>query len=1189
MCPAHLRLIWGAVDMQKWPTAPVSCTHHGNRSAPHEQSMSVAVALAAAPPYVRHNYCRLLALHRQRAPERGQPAGLQKSAVSSSGKPAGRSAAQQRRRRRPPTAPALRRRGSPLRKRGEDAVRAAFASPHAAAAAALAEKPLPLPPSLESLTAAGGLAIFRPRSAAASPSRSKKAAAPASGSELSGRRPWGAGPGAKRRAVRNATGGSAGSRGDERRGGASAAGSDGRAAEGGSEAAASGGASDEAADDGERAKKKAILRAQRRRLRRPSLLGSQLLPSRTVGAALRLRKRHGGIRTMQRDAAALERKTTRLRQQVCDVDASLADMRSQIEAAKRAIGSRQPHVAAEKAERALAAKERQAEQALSRVMKRVVSNQRLRDAVDRLRSDRMHLATVLTALRDDIVRAVEEKAACGKRRAAIALQADGVSAQAAEVDRVHSKRRRAYEAQIRSEDEEVRLMDSAAGAKVVAGRSEHEKRLRHIESKSTWSFILGEQASISKVHTYKEAFRRVKEVTGILDLDEFVAFFKDGEAQNFALFNAVSALEADAMALRKQLVEVEVSIERVTKTNLDNDITRKRILSDTETAVADKTAAAERLRQWNAEATAEMAAACAGTAAALAVVGGVPPAYRSSLFHSALSPTARGGKSSSSGGRGGGGGGGSSSSSSSRSLAAVGKGSRTGVNIRNLLQCLGLLDQRCVEVLHSYAAARRLGDPSGSSSSSSGGGGGGGGGGSGAASSTDPLIAWLNSVRPSYGLEYADAFRAEGYETVEDLQLAPVTEEILREMGITKRVPLMRLKVACAKLAGGDGSGEESKADMLEGRYRIVQPLVTDGSRNGLVLAEDVKSRKTVVVKYVEEHSEWVREKDALQALESDFVVPLLDFYENVTVPDGRTVHLLVFPRGECTLATWLADNRDNVAHKFVLRRFAQCLAHMHGKGFVHGDIKPANIMLFKVSSAVTRWKLIDFGTAVRTGTPLTTQASPEFMAPEMGRADAEDGMLKLAADPAIDVWGFGMSVLNVLQGRSLFGGRLRGDGKLQDDAMAELMSEEPLRLGRLGSGSAQKLLYQYCLVKEPAKRSSMQMMLQRAFLKGTTTIGGATVGEEESTSDALKALLAPLSASLAELHAKVGAEDGKLAELTAAVTSVREGVTSELGDGFGALQAQLKEQARAAAERDDASSEALAEVAELLEAALDG
>lgn len=83
-----------------------------------------------------------------------------------------------------------------------------------------------------------------------------------------------------------------------------------------------------------------------------------------------------------------------------------------------------------------------------------------------------------------------------------------------------------------------------------------------------------------------------------------------------------------------------------------------------------------------------------------------------------------------------------------------------------------------------------------------------------------------------------------------------------------------------------------------------------------------------------------------------------------------------------------------------LCQQVADGLGHMHGKGLVHADIKPNNIMVTEGQ----RVKIIDFGQSCPTGTvKQRIQGTPDYIAPEQ--------VLRREITPRTDIFNFGASM----------------------------------------------------------------------------------------------------------------------------------------------------------------------------------
>lgn len=175
----------------------------------------------------------------------------------------------------------------------------------------------------------------------------------------------------------------------------------------------------------------------------------------------------------------------------------------------------------------------------------------------------------------------------------------------------------------------------------------------------------------------------------------------------------------------------------------------------------------------------------------------------------------------------------------------------------------------------------------------------------------------------------------------------------------------------------------------------------------------------------------------------------LIRMYEAITVDDpgqpaldGATVLVLERATGS------LADLLDQVAPEplpggpEVLAQVCEGLVQLHSAGWVHGDLKPANVLMLPDSSA----RLADFNLAAEMeGTHAYTPAfsTPDYTPPELLWSQVgERGQL---IRPTADVWAFGVLAHLVLTGTMPLPG---GTGSTRRDAaLRYARGTEELRL----------------------------------------------------------------------------------------------------------------------------------------------
>ncbi|MFD5158513.1 protein kinase [Streptomyces hawaiiensis] len=145
----------------------------------------------------------------------------------------------------------------------------------------------------------------------------------------------------------------------------------------------------------------------------------------------------------------------------------------------------------------------------------------------------------------------------------------------------------------------------------------------------------------------------------------------------------------------------------------------------------------------------------------------------------------------------------------------------------------------------------------------------------------------------------------------------------------------------------------------------------------------------------------------------------LVRMYQTLTVDDpghpeldGATV--LVLEKAEGSLSALLAATPRPAAGPALLAQIAEGLAQLHDAGWVHGDLKPANVLLMADGSV----RLADFNTAAELeGTHAYTSAfsTPDYTPPEL--LWTEIGERGRRIRPSADIWAFGVLAHLVLTG----------------------------------------------------------------------------------------------------------------------------------------------------------------------------
>ena len=247
------------------------------------------------------------------------------------------------------------------------------------------------------------------------------------------------------------------------------------------------------------------------------------------------------------------------------------------------------------------------------------------------------------------------------------------------------------------------------------------------------------------------------------------------------------------------------------------------------------------------------------------------------------------------------------------------------------------------------------------------------------------------------------------------------------------------------------------------GRYRPIRPLGSGGS-GSVWLARDEQGDRDVAVKIVPREGKAGerarREAQAMSRLEHP---ACLRAY--ACGRDAENVYIAYAFVPGCTFRESLRAGKvtDPVAIE-VAAQVLDGLAHAHGRGVIHRDVKPANVLLAASEEGVSV-RILDFGLArFAEGETLTAAGDVPgtlaYIAPE--RLHGEP------AGAAGDVWSVGVLLYEALAGRHPF-----WRPSLAETAEAIAQGPPPLRTERPDLPDALLAAVDRALVLDPKKRPS--------------------------------------------------------------------------------------------------------------------
>ena len=284
-------------------------------------------------------------------------------------------------------------------------------------------------------------------------------------------------------------------------------------------------------------------------------------------------------------------------------------------------------------------------------------------------------------------------------------------------------------------------------------------------------------------------------------------------------------------------------------------------------------------------------------------------------------------------------------------------------------------------------------------------------------------------------------------------------------------------------------------------RYTLRESLGS-GGQGSVIAAFDNELQRPVAIKLLPiEQSETQRSRQEREAraqarVRHPAIVEIFDIVRADLIWRGVAGYALIleFVPGETLAARLLRGPLAPSAAVAIARHLAKALAAIHGKGYLHRDLKPGNVML----TPDGRVKLLDFGLAKRTSEDEESSLSlvgalvgtPLAMSPEQARGEE--------LDARSDLFSLGTLIFHMVTGRAPFAGTTRDD-TLHRVMLARVppldgeLADVPPRLARLVEG---------LLAKNPGDRPSSAREVSRELARIEAESGFSNAFEATTQSD---------------------------------------------------------------------------------------
>ncbi|XP_058760994.1 mitogen-activated protein kinase kinase kinase 20-like [Vicia villosa] len=217
-------------------------------------------------------------------------------------------------------------------------------------------------------------------------------------------------------------------------------------------------------------------------------------------------------------------------------------------------------------------------------------------------------------------------------------------------------------------------------------------------------------------------------------------------------------------------------------------------------------------------------------------------------------------------------------------------------------------------------------------------------------------------------------------------------------------------------------------------------------------------------------------------------------FGHDLTIENGEEYYNIFLEYANCGTLNDQLKNYDGKLPEKLVRRYTRSvvkgLKYIHENGFVHCDLKPPNILVFDNDNV----KISDFGLAKEMGVEedkkMKCKGTPMFMSPE--------AVMDNVYESPVDIWALGCTVLEILTGEPAW------DISYNTDPLKLLVhigvsKEVPLIPEKISEEA--KDFLEKCLVRDPLKRWSAEMLLKHPFISDDETVSSVKESTFSSTS----------------------------------------------------------------------------------------
>jgi chromosome segregation ATPase len=220
-------------------------------------------------------------------------------------------------------------------------------------------------------------------------------------------------------------------------------------------------------------------------------------------------------------------------------------------------------------------------------------NKALRQKIDEYRRERVVFDGIYKKLERELHEKKKEMAAIIEDSKNAYQARDKSQSELVELQQNADKERLAFESEFRemgemiknqqAEVEKKRLEQFDFAKENIAGSTGlNDAGSSVLPGTASWSHNSNNNVPLSQehIHSYEDALKRIQEGTGINDINDIVTRFLEAEEQNFSLFNYVNDINTEIERLEHSISEMRNQIEKYRGQGMSTDTQRRKLARD---------------------------------------------------------------------------------------------------------------------------------------------------------------------------------------------------------------------------------------------------------------------------------------------------------------------------------------------------------------------------------------------------------------------------------------------------------------------------------------------------------------------------------------------------------------------------------------------------------------------------------